>query len=265
MGEVNFDPALTFVNLGLTMAPYRGPSMKRRLSGGPVRKMTFLALFTTVGAVLLVGCGSSSGPASTSAASTTSTSASAASTTSTSTLATFASAVSTSSSGNGVNPNAPESLPPGDIPDTTAYVAYAVPGAGYTVSTPEGWSRSNRGGVVTWTSNLNAVRISAAPAHGPLTVASVRRQVLPPLASSLKGYKFQSISVVKRTAGQAIRTVYLGYSTPNPVTNKFGVLAFERYDFLHKGRVVTLVLSSPNGSDNVDPWRKITNSLRFTR
>ena len=190
-----------------------------------MRKATFLALFT--GAVLL--------------------------------------ASSTSAAVAAVNPNAPESLPPGDIPDTTAYVAYAVPGAGYTVSTPEGWSRTNRGGVVSWTSNLNAVRISAAPAHGALTVASVRRQVLPTLPSSVKGYKFQSISAVSRTAGQAIRTLYLGYSQPNPVTNKFGVLAFERYDFLHKGRVVTLLLSSPNGSDNVDPWKKITNSLKFTR
>src|ERR1700730_2247622 len=116
------------------MTPYGGASMKPRLPGGPVRKATFLALFT--GAVLL--------------------------------------ASSTSAAVAAVNPNAPESLPPGDIPDTTAYVAYAVPGAGYTVSTPEGWSRTNRGGVVSWASNLNAVRISAAPAHGALTVASVR-------------------------------------------------------------------------------------------
>jgi hypothetical protein len=25
------------------------------------------------------------------------------------------------------------------------------------------------------------------------------------------------------------------------------------------------VLSSPRGSDNVDPWRKVTSSLRFTK
>ena len=217
-----------------------------------MRKMPFLPLFT-IGAVLLVGCGSSSGPSSAGAAST--------ATTSTSSPA---SASAISSSGNGVNPNAPESLPPGDIPDTTAYVPYAVPGAGFTVSIPEGWSRTNAGGVVSFTSNLNTVRISAAPGRGPVTVASVRR-TLPRLASSVKGYKLQSVTAVKRTAGSAIRTDYLGYSQPNPVTSKFGVLAFERYDFLHKGRAVTLLLSSPNGSDNVDPWRKITNSLVFTR
>ena len=113
---------------------------------------------------VLVGCGSSSSP--------TSSSPRAASTLrlprSTST--------STSSTGDGVNPNAPESLPPGDIPDTTAYVAYAVPGAGYTVSTPEGWSRTSAGGVghVDRQPQRGSL-ISAAPAHGAVTVASVRR------------------------------------------------------------------------------------------
>ena len=102
-------------------------------------------------------------------------------------------------------------------------------------------------------------------ARGPVTVASVRRNLLPTLAASVKGYKLETVSSVRRTAGTAVRTVYLGYSAPDPVTNKFGVLAFERYDFLHHGRVVTLLLSSPNGSDNVDPWNKVTNSLVFTR
>jgi hypothetical protein len=207
--------------------------------------MTVLPLLA-IGAVLLVGCGSSSSSASSSSGA-------------------GSRSTATSSSGNGVNPNAPESLPPGDIPDTTAYVAYAVPGAGYSVSIPEGWSRTSAGGVVLFTDKLNAVRISAAAAHGPVTVASVRQSLLPKLASSVKGYKLESVGSVTRKAGRAIRTVYLGYSPRDPVTNKFGVLAFERYDFARKGRVVTLLLSSPLGSDNVDPWRTVTNSLVFTR
>jgi hypothetical protein len=223
-----------------------------------LRKLSFLPALAVV-AVLLVGCGasSSSGTRSHGAASTSSPGGAPA--------AAATTISSKSSSGNGVNPNAPESLPPGDIPDTTAYVAYAVPGAGYKVSTPEGWSRTSVGGVVSFTDKLNAVRISATPAHGALTVASTRRSLLPKLASSVKGYKLESVTSVTRTAGPAIRTVYLSYSPRDPVTNRFGVLAVERYDFLHKGRVVTLVLSSPNGSDNVDPWKKITNSLAFTR
>ncbi len=170
-----------------------------------------------------------------------------------------------SSTGNGINPNAPESLPPGDIPDTVAFVPYAIPGAGYILSTPEGWSRSSAGGVVTFTDKLNRVAITAAPAAGPITVAAVKRTVVPKLAAQVKGFKLQAIGSVTRQAGPAVRTAYLAYSAPNPVTGKFGVLAVERYDFAHRGRDVTVTLSAPNGSDNVDPWNKITNSLRFTR
>ena len=68
-----------------------------------------------------------------------------------------------------------------------------------------------------------------------------------------------------RPAGPAVLIKYLGYSQPDPVTGKFGVLAFERYEFSHRGHEVILLLSSPVGSDNVDPWRKVTTSLRFAR
>jgi hypothetical protein len=169
------------------------------------------------------------------------------------------------SSPGGVNPNAPESLPPGDIPDTIAYVPYAVPGAGYTLSTPEGWSRSRAGEAVVFTDKLNRVVIAAVPAPGPVTAASVRATVVPKLAATVKGFKLQSVGAVTRPAGPAVRTAYLAYSPPDPVTGKFGVLAVERYDFPHRGRDVVLTLSAPNGSDNVDPWKKVTDSLAFSR
>ncbi len=90
-----------------------------------MRKMT--ALITAASVVAVAGCGSSSSSSSGSAASS-----------STAAGATTAAA--------GVNPNQRETLPPGDIPDTIAYVPYTVSGLGLTVSTPEGWSRVERGG-----------------------------------------------------------------------------------------------------------------------
>jgi hypothetical protein len=162
-----------------------------------------------------------------------------------------------------VNPNAPETLPPGDIPDTIAYVPYTWPGHGLTVSTPEGWSRANSSSAVTFTDKLNTIRVEMLPAKGPVTAASVQSSEVPATAAAVKGFKLQTVSTVSRPAGPAVRIAYLGYSKPDPVTGKFGVLAFERYDFVHKGKEVSLVLSAPNGSDNVDPWRKVTSSLRL--
>ena len=60
-----------------------------------------------------------------------------------------------------------------------------------------------------------------------------------------------------------MRITYFGDSQPNPVTGKVGTLAFERYDFSHHGREVVVLVSSPKGSDNVDPWRKVTTSLKL--
>lgn len=184
---------------------------------------------------------------------------------SSSTTGSTSSPTTTSTASGGVNPNQRESLPPGDIPDTIAYVPYAVPGAGITVSTPEGWSRTNARGTVTWTSNLNTIELFTLPAKAAVTVASAKQAEVPKISTSVKTFKLQSVTTVSRTAGPAVRIAYLGDSKPGAVTGKVGTLAFERYDFFHKGKEVVILVSSPLGSDNVDPWRKVTNSLRFTR
>jgi hypothetical protein len=204
------------------------------------------ALITVAIAVAAAGCGSSSS--------------------STSSAAPAASAsATTSSSSSGVNPNQHETLPPGDIPDTIAYVPYAVPGAGLTVSAPEGWSRSNGRGSVTFTDKLNEIQLFTLPASGPVTVSAAQSTEVRKIASSVTTFKLQSVTAVSRPVGTAVRIAYLGDSKPDPVTGKVGTLAFERYDFFHNGKEVVLVLSSPNGSDNVDPWKKVTSSLRFTK
>ncbi|MGW7755716.1 hypothetical protein ACWGK6_30135 [Streptomyces violaceusniger] len=37
----------------------------------------------------------------------------------------------------------------------------------------------------------------------------------------------------------------------------------ERYVFFHYGRQVVLTLTGPTGADNVDPWRIVSDSLRW--
>lgn len=216
--------------------------------------MRKLAALTTVAiTVAAAGCGSSSSSSSTGPAAS-----GPAPTTGSASATTSATAIA-------VNPNQHESLPPGDIPDTIAYVPYAVPGTGLTVSTPEGWSRSNAHGIVKFTDKLNEIQLFTLPATGPVTVSSARSTEIPKIASLVSTFKLQSVSTISRPAGTAVRIAYLGDSQPDPVTGKVGTLAFERYDFFHGGKEVVLLLSSPNGSDNVDPWKKVTGSLTFTR
>ena len=136
-----------------------------------------------------------------------------------------------------------EVSPAGDIPDNQVYVRFAVPAAGYSVRVPEGWSRISRGGAVVFTDKLNAIRLeTGAPAHHA-----------------------GKAGVVHRQAGAARKLTYLATAPPDPVTGKTVTDAVERYVFTHAGRTAVLTLSGPRGADNVDPWRIVTDSLRWGR
>jgi hypothetical protein len=135
-----------------------------------------------------------------------------------------------------------EVSPAGDIPDNQVYVRYAVPGAGYSVRVPEGWSRISRGGAVVFTDKLNAIRLEAG---APASHAG-------------------RATVVHRRAGTARKLTYVAQAPPDPVTGKAVTDAVERYVFSHGGRTAVLTLSGPRGADNVDPWRIVTDSLRWT-
>lgn len=162
------------------------------------------------------------------------------------------------------NPNAPEVNPAGDIPDNQAYVAYAPPSGGYSVKVPEGWSRTAAGRAVTFTDKLNAIRLEARPITRPLTASQAARTEVPRLARSVKGFQAGSVSTVRRPAGRAVRITYLADASANQVTGRPTQDAVERYLFFHKGREIVLTLSGPKGADNVDPWRIVTSSLRWS-
>jgi hypothetical protein len=73
------------------------------------------------------------------------------------------------------------------------------------------------------------------------------------------------VRVVQRSAGPAVLVTYGATSAPNPVTGKSVTEAVERYAFGRSGQEMVLTLSGPKGADNVDPWLKITDSVRWQR
>ena len=186
-------------------------------------------------------------------------------------LALVAAGCGSNSSSNGgqsakpVNPNSAEVSPAGDIPDNQAFVAYSPPGGGYSVKVPEGWGRTAAGGAITFSDKLNSVRMESLPASAAPTVSSVKRDELPKLATSTPGFKSSKVTTVKRQAGSAIQITYLANSKTDPVTGKVTQNAVERYEFFRGGKEVVLTLTGPKGADNVDPWKIVTDSLRWTR
>ena len=163
-----------------------------------------------------------------------------------------------------VDPNAPEVSPAGDIPDNQAFVAYSPPGAGYAVKVPEDWARTTSNGVTSFTDKLNRVEMQTVPAKVALTVRDARSTEIPKLAKRVAGFKVGSVSTVTRGAGRAVRITYRASSPADTVTGRSHTDDVERYVFFHRGRDVVLTLSGPKGADNVDPWKIVTDSLRYT-
>ncbi|MGI8680420.1 MAG: hypothetical protein ACR2LX_17380 [Jatrophihabitans sp.] len=168
-----------------------------------------------------------------------------------------------SASGSGPNPNATETPPPGDIPDNQAFVPYTPPGHGYSLKVPEGWAMTLAAQATLFTDKFNSIRVEKLTLAQAPTIASATATELPTIKAATHGYAPGAVTAVARTAGKPIEITYRADSPPNAVTGKVVVEAVERYEFWRNGAEIVLTLSSPVGSDNVDPWRKVTDSFAW--
>jgi hypothetical protein len=164
----------------------------------------------------------------------------------------------------GVNPTAPEAITAGDIPDNQVYVPYSPSSKLFTVKVPEGWSRVASGGAVVFDGKLNSVKIELTPAASAPTEATVRSEVAG-IGAKSTGFAAGSVQKTSRPAGTAILAKYRADSAPDQVTGKAVNDDVERYEFWHAGQLLTLTLSGPHGADNVDPWRIVTDSVRWPK
>jgi hypothetical protein len=159
---------------------------------------------------------------------------------------------------------APDSNPGGDIPDTQAYVSFTAPSGAFTVKVPEGWGRSQQAGATVFADKLNAVRLEAVSSPAAPTAESATATELPTIRNEVKGFRPGTVTTVNRAGGSAILITYQSESAPDPVTGKTVRDAVERYEFWRAGTEAIVTLSSPRGADNVDPWRIVTDSFRWS-
>lgn len=153
--------------------------------------------------------------------------------------------------------------PPGDIPDTQAFVTYR--GSGYSLQVPEGWLRTRKGSGVRFSDKYNAIDATVTPSPKAPTLDSATRREVPQLTRSVKGFTRPKVMVVRRKAGPTLLISYRAASEPNAVTGKSITNDVERYEFWRAGRLVVLTVAAPQGSDNVDPWKIVTDSFAWTR
>jgi len=159
-------------------------------------------------------------------------------------------------------PVQPERNPPGDIPDTQAFVRYDSP-LGFSLKVPEGWARREQPDGVRFTDKYNSIEIVVGEATAAATAASAAKDQVAALEQTGKAVRITSVKDVRLPAGAAVRIAYSSNSGPNPVTDKRIRLESERYLLFNNGKLATLDLAAPYGADNVDDWQMMAHSFAW--
>jgi hypothetical protein len=156
-----------------------------------------------------------------------------------------------------------EVSPPGDVPDTQAYVVFTSADHTYSIKVPEGWAQSTKAGVTTFTDKLNSIAIASSASAAAPTVPSVRSATVPNIAASVPKFALGTIAAFKRPGGSGVMVTYLDDSPPSAVTGSVVRNAVELFVFWKNGKRVSVTLTSPQGADNVDPWNIVTRSFAW--
>ena len=145
----------------------------------------------------------------------------------------------------------------GDIPDNQVFILFKNPQAGYSMKYPEGWAQQGSGPQVTFRDKNNIVRIVVSKGAAP-TPAAARRDLA-------KGATLKSAPQTMTISGaKAVKVVYSTESAPNPVTGKRVTLLVDRYYLAHGGKEAIIDLGTPVGVDNVDAYRLMIESFRWS-
>ncbi|MHB8652859.1 MAG: hypothetical protein ACYDA9_03170 [Terriglobia bacterium] len=158
---------------------------------------------------------------------------------------------------------APEVSPPGDIPDTQAFVKYRSAAGGYELDVPEGWARTENGSAVTFVDKFDGVTVTLAPSSAAPTPTSVRANEVKQIQAAGRAVTVTNVAEVALPSGKAVLIKYASNSEPNPVTNKQVRLENEAYVLFKNGKAATLTLWAPQGADNVDQWRRMSRSFQW--
>jgi hypothetical protein len=156
-----------------------------------------------------------------------------------------------------------EHSPLGDIPDNQVYVPYSPADGSFSVTVPEGWSRSDVADGVSFTDKLNTVAVQQLSGQPEPNQDSVLGGVLADRASAGRNVSLGQIETVTLPAGAVVHATYRADSAADPVTGKVTTDDVELYVFWRNGTEVLLTLSGPKGADDVDAWRMVSTSFTW--
>ncbi|HEX2948136.1 MAG TPA: hypothetical protein VHV83_00965, partial [Armatimonadota bacterium] len=145
-----------------------------------------------------------------------------------------------------------------------AFITYTNTAGKYSNEAPEGWARTEHGQDVTFVSKFDGERVILTKSATPPTVASVKQTQVPALQQQGRAVKIQGVQTKSMPKlGTVVYVTYTSNSAPDPVTNKQIRQDNVTYYYYRNGTLAALTLWAPTGADNVDQWKRISESFRW--
>ncbi|KNZ69675.1 hypothetical protein Tfer_1696 [Thermincola ferriacetica] len=162
-------------------------------------------------------------------------------------------------------PVAPEKNPVGDIPDSQVFVRFSSAQGGYSLEVPEGWARMEQAGNVVFTDKLDGVKVTTEESSKPLSIATIEAKQVTAIKNTERAVQVSSIQSINLPSGPAVLVKYTSNSEPNSVTGKQVRLDNSSYFYYKNGKLARLELWAPVGADNVDQWKRMSESFRWEK
>jgi hypothetical protein len=150
----------------------------------------------------------------------------------------------------------------GDVPDNAVFLTYQGTNPSFSIQYVEGWQVSQRpdGVVVRDKDSGETVTVIAAEADVPGYVASTDLPVL----QAQPGFQLVKRDTVKVRSSSYVHLVYHLPAPPDPVTGKEVPSTVDRYYVPGPSGLAIVSLSTPDGVDNVDAFRQMIESFRWS-
>jgi hypothetical protein len=147
----------------------------------------------------------------------------------------------------GERPVAPETNPPGDIPDSQVLVRYVSPQGGYAIEVPEGSARRTMNRDVTFQEKLDRLSVTITPAAAPPDVSSIRNNQAAWLKKTESAVEIKRIQKIQLSGKTAVFMAYESNSEPDPLVNNQFRLENSSYLLFKDGKLAELRLWAPVG------------------
>jgi hypothetical protein len=159
-------------------------------------------------------------------------------------------------------PDASGGTTSGDVPDNAVFLTYQQASKGFSIEYVEGWQVTTQAdGVVIRDKDSSETVAMVLTTADPAAYASGTD--LPALQGQA-GFKLMKQDTVKVGAKTYVHLAYHVPSPADPVTGKQVPLTVDRYYVAGTGAIAIVSLATPDGVDNVDAFRRMIESFKWS-